>query len=217
MDWKGLNSLLCRTIEKFLIRFSLEWKSLRKNDNKITLIMLKFSMAAYKEVKNSHNLSTTTIDLLHLMYEFGKLHKIKDEVKVHLVNDQLQKIDTNTCGIFQLYFYVNLFAPLDGSSVIHEKTLTRSTFEKLLNEIFLLDREENEKKIEQFTDETEIKKMSRIIQHLFSQQLHLSKLLTFEQVPNIYDKKMKKQIVARIMSGAILDLNYNLIYRNCRL
>ena len=46
-------------------------------------------MAAYKEIKNFHNLSTTTIDLLHLMYEFGKLHKIKDEVKVHSVDDQL--------------------------------------------------------------------------------------------------------------------------------
>ena len=107
-------------------------------------------MAAYKEI---------TIDLLHLMYDFGKLHKIKDKIKVHLVDDQLQKIGTNTCGIFQLYFYVNLFAPLDGSSIIHEKTLTKSTFEKLLNEIFPLGWEDNEKKIEQFAEEEEIRKM----------------------------------------------------------
>ena len=103
-------------------------------------------MAGYKEIKNSHNLSTTTIDLLHLMYEFGNLHKIKDEVKVHLVDDQQQKLNTDTCGIFQLYFYVNLFAPLDGSSIIHEETLTKSTIEKLLNEIFSLDKDDHEKK-----------------------------------------------------------------------
>ena len=76
-DRKILNKILFG-IEKF-----------KKNDNKITLITLKFSLAAYKEIKNFHNLSTTTIDLLHLMYEFGKLHKIKDEVKVHLVDNQL--------------------------------------------------------------------------------------------------------------------------------
>ena len=80
------------------------------------------------------------------MYEFGNLHKIKDEVKVHLVDDQQQKLNTDTCGIFQLCFYVNLFTPLDGSSIIHEETLTKSTIEKLLNEIFSLDKEDNEKK-----------------------------------------------------------------------
>ena len=55
---------------------------------------------------------------------------------------------------------MKLFAPLDGSSIIHEKTLTKSTVEKLLNEIFSLDREDNKKKIEQFAVEEEIKKMS---------------------------------------------------------
>ena len=61
----------------------------QKKDNKITLITLKFSMNEYEKIKNGHRLRPTTQDLLHLMYEFGKLHKIKDIVKVHLVNDQL--------------------------------------------------------------------------------------------------------------------------------
>ena len=68
------------------------------------LITLKFSMGAYKEVKNANNLSTTTIDLLHLMYEFGKLHKVNDEIKVHLVDDQLQNLDTDTCEYFNFTF-----------------------------------------------------------------------------------------------------------------
>ena len=117
-------------------------------------------MGTYDEIKNTHNLSTTTIDLLHLMSEYGKLHKIKDEIWVHLVDDQLQKLDTDTCGIFQLYFYLNLFAPTKGSSIIQDKMLTKSTFKKLLNEIFSTDREGNEKKVEQFAEEEEVTKKS---------------------------------------------------------
>ena len=65
-------------------------------------------MNEYEKIKNGHRLRPTTQDLLHLMYEFGKLHKVKDTIKVHLVDDQLQKIETDTCGIFQIYFYFNL-------------------------------------------------------------------------------------------------------------
>ena len=73
-------------------------------------------MREYEKIRNSHRLVTTTQDLLHLMYEFGKLLKISNVVTVHLVDDQLQKIETDTCGIFQPYFYVNLFTLLENSS-----------------------------------------------------------------------------------------------------
>ena len=110
-------------------------KKFKRKDSKATLITLKFSMGEYKKIRNGNRLSTTTIDLLHLMYQYGKLHNIKDEVTVHLVDYQLQKIDTDMCGIFQLYFYVNLFIPMDGSSIIQDKPLSKSTIEKLMNEI----------------------------------------------------------------------------------
>ena len=91
-DRKALNKILFG-IEKF-----------KKNDNKVTLVTLKFSMREYEKIRNSHRLMTTTQDLLYLMYEFGKLNKINDIVTMHLVDDQLQKIEMDTCGIFQLYF-----------------------------------------------------------------------------------------------------------------
>ena len=75
---------------------------------------------------------------------------------MHLVDDKLQKIGTDTCGIFQLYFYVNLFAPLENSSIVNDKKLSKSTLEKLLNEIFYLERDKNESLVEQFTEEKEI-------------------------------------------------------------
>ena len=120
------------------------------------MVTLKFSMREYEQMRNGHRLTTTTQDLLHLMYEFVKLHKINNVVTVHLVDDQLQKIETDTCGIFQLYFYINLFTPLKNSLIVNDKKLSKSTLEKLLNEIFYLDRDKNESLAEQFTEEKDI-------------------------------------------------------------
>ena len=144
--------------KKILNKILFGIEKLKRKDNKITLITLKFSMKEYEKIKNDSRLSPTAIDWLHLIREFGKLHGIKDEVTIHLVDDQLQKLETDTSGIFQLYFYVNLFTPIEGSSIINDKTLSKSTLKKLLNEIFSLDRDNNEKKIEQFAEEYEIRR-----------------------------------------------------------
>ena len=63
----------------------------KKKNKKVTLITLKFSIIEYEKIRNGHRSTPAAQDLLHLMNEFGKLHKIKDIVKVHLVDDQLQK------------------------------------------------------------------------------------------------------------------------------
>ena len=110
-------------------------------------------MTEYEKIRNGHRLTPTAQDLLHLMNEFGKLPKIKDIVKVHLIDDQLQKIETDTCGMFQLYFYFNLFMLFENSSIINNKKLSKSTIEKLLNEIFSLDRSMNEESVEKFAEE----------------------------------------------------------------
>ena len=119
-----------KTLNKILLGI----EKLFKKDNKVTLITLKFSMREYEKIRNGHRLTTTIQDLLHMMYKFGKLHKINDVVTAHLVNDQLQKIEADTCGIFQLYFYVNLFTPLENSSIVNNKKISKSTLEKFLNE-----------------------------------------------------------------------------------
>ena len=91
------------------------------------------------------------------MNELEKKRNLKNEVTMHFVDDQLQKTETDTCGIFQLYFYVNLFNPVKNSQIISDKTLTKKTIEELLNEIFTSNKDENESKIAGFTDENEIK------------------------------------------------------------
>ena len=65
-------------------------------------------------------------------------------MKIILLDDQLQKLTTDTCGIFQLYFHKNLFDPVSDSKIIVDEFLTKKTVATLLNEIFSTNKETNE-------------------------------------------------------------------------
>ena len=154
--FEGLKKFIFDNDKKLLNKVLFNLNNFEKSDRKITLISLKFSMREYEKISDKQ-LKTTTQDLLHLMYEFGKLHNIKDEITVFTLDDQLQKIETDTCGIFQIYFYYNLFNPFSDSCIIKDKVLTKHTIEKLLNEIFSLNQEQNEKVIKQFAQQNNIR------------------------------------------------------------
>ena len=94
---------------------------------------MAFPRSQYEKIKNANRLSTITQDLLHPKNKFGKKHSLKMDVTLHFVDDQLQKTETDTRGIFQLYFYVNLFNPIKNIQIIIDKTLTKKTIEILLN------------------------------------------------------------------------------------
>ena len=78
-------------------------------------------MWEYEKIKNKNRLSETTIDLLHLMNKYRKKHDLNDDIIIHLVEDQLQMIEKDTCGMYRIYFYANLLNPLEYSSIISEK------------------------------------------------------------------------------------------------
>ena len=141
-------------------------------------------MKEYEKIKNEHRLRPTTQDLLHLMYEFGRLHKINDVITVHSVDDQFQKLETDTCGIFQLYFYFNLFMLFEDSSVLKDAKLSKRTIEKLLNEIFSLDRDRNG--LKNSRKRRTSKDNSDINLHLPTNNLHLLNIVGFGQVSNRY-------------------------------
>ena len=103
-------------------------------------------------------LSSTAADLFHLINEFAELNRIKDEVILHFVDDQLQNVTSDTCGIFQLYFYKNLSDHSKKSKIINDKKLTKNTISTLLNEIFSTPDNKNEQAIEQFAKEYEIRR-----------------------------------------------------------
>ena len=151
--FEGFKDFIIDSDRNILNKILFGIEKLKKKDKKVTLIRLKFSMIEYEKIRNGNRLTPTAQDLLHLMNEFGKLHKIKDIVKVHLVDNQLQKIETDTCGMFQLCFSFNLFMPFENSSIRNDKKLSKSTIEKLLNGIFSLDISMNEETIEKFAEE----------------------------------------------------------------
>ena len=71
-----------------------------------------------------------------------------------MVEDRLQNLDSSTCGIFQLYFYDNLFNPDKNSKIQSSTKLNKKTVETLLNELFVLDNQDkNEQKMLEYADD----------------------------------------------------------------
>ena len=92
--------------------------------------MLTFSIECCKKIKEKSldNLRNTAKDLFHLLSEFGKLKKKqtkKKEMKIIFLDDQFQELTTDTCGIFQLCFYKNLFDPVRDSKINDGEFLTK--------------------------------------------------------------------------------------------
>ena len=81
-----------------------------RTDKQLTLVNIKFSMDAFKNLNKNKldTLSDTAHDFFHFVQSFAKKLKIGDFVNLE---DQIQDLDTVTCGIFQIYFYDNLFNP----------------------------------------------------------------------------------------------------------
>ena len=141
-----------------MIKCCLIKKNLIKKTTKINLASLTFSIKSYEKIKeiSLDNLANTAKDFFHLLSEFGKLRKQKKETKIILWDDQLQELTRDTCGIFQLYFHKNLFDPVRDSKIIDDEFLTKKTVTPLLNEIFLTNKETNEKEMKLFVGENDL-------------------------------------------------------------
>ena len=110
-------------------------------DQKLTLQKMKFSMHCYKKLTNNVmlSLSETTRYFFYLLESFDKNENIEMFVNVWLLEDPIQKTDTSTCGLFQLYFYEKVFSS-DQNSKLHPCIkLTNLAIEALLKELFALD------------------------------------------------------------------------------
>ena len=111
-------------VDKVLFNVS----SFNEKDSKINLVTLRFSWSAYDKLKQEEGkklLTNFTQNLFYLLSKFSKFNKIKNEVKLILVDDELQRIDSDTCGGFQLYLYKNLFDPEKNSKILGYKNLTK--------------------------------------------------------------------------------------------
>ena len=74
-----------------------------------------------------------------------------------MVEDRVQDLNSVTCGLFQIYFYDNLFNLDESSKTRNKKRLNKKTVETLLNELFVLDdQDKNEATVRQYANEHNI-------------------------------------------------------------
>ena len=122
---------------------------------------MKFSLSACKELTEDEilSLSETARQFFYFVQSFGNKLKLRSFVNIWMVEDRLQDFKTPTCGIFQIYFYKNLFDPEEESKINRETRLKKKTVETLLNEIFTLDDVQNELKMNNLADDLNITMM----------------------------------------------------------
>ena len=98
------------------------------------------------------HLATPLETFFYFVQAFGIKLKLRSFVNIWMVEDRIQDLDSNSCGIFQLYFYENLFNPDQNSKIQNETKFKKTTVETLLNELFSLDDKENEIKMAEYAD-----------------------------------------------------------------
>ena len=141
-----------KIIDELLYNF--EKCKLNEASHKITLCAMKFSIFKWEKLPHTkkEQLTKTAQDFFHLLYQFAKLKK-SNEITIVIVENDLQELTSDTCGIFQLYFYKNLFDPSTKSKIINHKNLNKKTIEMIINEIFSTDIKENKYIIKKFREE----------------------------------------------------------------
>ena len=154
-DFVGLKEFVIDNDRKLIDKFFHGLNKMNKKDSVINLKYVEFIPPAYEKIDRSQ-LTTTAQDFFHTLNEFSKVHKSK-KVNVYMVDDCLHDLESDTCGIFQLYFYTNLFLPNYKSKILNSKKLTMRTISTLLNELFTLDISENERRFENFAEQLNIK------------------------------------------------------------
>ena len=74
-----------------------------------------------------------------------------------MAKDRIQNLNSVTSGIFQLYFYDNLFNPNEISKIQDKARLNKKTIDTLQNELLVLDNQDkNEEIIRQYTADNDI-------------------------------------------------------------
>ena len=108
-----------------------------RTGSKITFCNIRFNLIAYKSlsVEELDALSDEASNFLHFLQAFGSKLKPHNFINILMVVDRVQNFDSVTCGIFQLYFYDNLFKPNENSKIQDKARLHKRTIETLLNEL----------------------------------------------------------------------------------
>ena len=153
---EGFKYFIVDNDEKIIDELLYNFRNCKVDDAnmKINLCSMTFDRNVWEKLpKNKKSqLNETATYFFHLLYQFAKLKQSK-KMKIVIVETNLQELKSSTCGIFQLYFYKNLFDPSIKSNILEQKALNTSTVQILLNEIFTSQTEENERRVKIFKQE----------------------------------------------------------------
>ena len=156
---EGLKHFIIQDDKPIVDKILLGIEKMDKSDNKITLCKIKLNMGACKQLTKQEieSLSETAWNFFYFIQAFGTKLKLRGFINIWMVEDRLQDLESATCGIFQIYFYQNLFNPDQNSKIQRETKLNKKTVETLLNKLFSLDDKENEIKMEEYANQLGVK------------------------------------------------------------
>ena len=158
---EGLKHFIIQDDREIVDEILIGTEKMDRTDDKITLCKIKFNLGACKDLTEDEiiSLSDTARNFFYLIQAFGIKLKLRIFVNIWMVEDRLQDLDSATCGMFQIYFYQNLFNPDKNRKIQGETKLNKKTVETLLNEIFSLDDKENEIKMKEYANHLGVKIM----------------------------------------------------------
>ena len=158
---EGLKHFIIQDDRKIVDKILIGIEKMDRTDDKITLCKIKFNLGACKHLTEDeiNYLSDTARNFFYFIQAFGIKLKLRGFVNIWMVEDRLQDLESASCGIFQIYFYQNLFNPDQNSKIQSETKLNKKTVETLLNELISLDGKENQIKMEEYANHLGVKVM----------------------------------------------------------
>ena len=158
---EGLKHFIIQDDREIVDEILIGTEKIDRTDDKITLCKIKFNLGACKDLTEDEiiSLSDTARNFFYLIQAFGIKLKLRIFVNIWMVEERLQDLDSATCGMFQIYFYQNLFNPDKNRKIQGETKLNKKTVETLLNEIFSLDDKKNEIKMKEYANHLGVKIM----------------------------------------------------------
>ena len=134
-----------------------------KNHNKINFIKLKFNANKYMNLsdKLKKQLTETAERLFNFFSVFAAKNK-SDNIRITILDTQIQSTDNSYCGVYCLYLLYNLFYPKADSKVLGDNNCTNSTVETVIKDIFFggstkQERDRNIQNLRDFVEEFDIK------------------------------------------------------------
>ena len=152
----GFKFFIVNNDEKIIdeLLFNFEKCNISLTDQTLTLCEMKLSGDSWENMTHTKKkqLTETAQNFYHLLQQFAKLKKTND-MNILILEQPVKNLTSSNCGIFQLYFYKNLFDPDEKSKIINHENLNKHTIEVIFNEIFTTDLDENEHLITKFKEE----------------------------------------------------------------